>query len=270
MTEFHIDSNTPDNKIRSSIQRLNAIRLSITHGYKGFYLMYQPVVDAHTEGLISAEALLRWKDDKSGVVPPDFFIPVLESDPQFPKLGEWILRTSIQASKKILKIRPDFIINVNLSYSQLEQPDFCDMVLNSISEEHYPADHLCLEITERCRLLDMRMLKNVLTKLKTYGIKIALDDFGTGFSSVGLIKDLPFDIIKIDRTFVEKIEKDATERELIRHFSGMASTFGAKVCVEGIETAGMRDILQEFNIQSLQGYYYAKPLVLEDFIKWCK
>ena len=114
----------------------------------------------------------------------------------------------------------------------------------------------------------MDLLKNVLASLKSHGIRIALDDFGTGFSSVGLVKDLPFDIIKIDRSFVQQIENDDMERELMRHFSGLASSFGAKVCVEGIETEGMRDILQKYHVQSFQGYYYAKPLTLEDFLNW--
>ena len=142
------------------------------------------------------------------------------------------------------------------------------MVFSVLSETGYPAEHLCLEITERCRLLDINMLKNALVSLKSRGVKIALDDFGTGFSSVGLIKTLPFDIIKIDRTFVQQIEKDDMERELIQHFSGLASTFGAKVCVEGVETDGMRDILQKFHVQSFQGYFYAKPLPLDEFLRW--
>ena len=114
----------------------------------------------------------------------------------------------------------------------------------------------------------MYLLKNVIVNLRGRGIQIALDDFGTGFSSVGIDKNLPFDTIKIDRSFVRMIEEDSKERELIKTFVSLASTFGAKVCVEGIETSGMRDILQQYNIQSFQGYYYAKPLELRDFIIW--
>lgn len=265
LVEFYNDLN--DQK-RSRLEKLNAIRASIPHGYSGFFLLYQPVVDAKTEHLIGGEALLRWKNDEYGVVPPDHFISLLEADPLFPQLGEWILRQAINAGKQIMERYPDFVINVNLSYTQLEKPDFCDMVFSVLNETGYPAEHLCLEITERCRLLDINMLKNSLVCLKSRGVKIALDDFGTGFSSVGLIKTLPFDIIKIDRTFVQQIEKDDMERELIQHFSGLASTFGAKVCVEGVETDGMRDILQKFHVQSFQGYFYAKPLPLDEFLRW--
>ena len=265
MVVFHNDLNE-NNRFR--LEKLHDIRASIMHGYRGFYLLYQPVVDAKNENLISAEALLRWKNDKYGMVPPDQFIPLLESDPLFPEIGEWIIREAIFAAKKIIKKVPDFVININLSYTQLEKHDFVDMVFRILDDLDYPADHVCFEVTERCRLLDIKLLKNVTAQLKSRGILIALDDFGTGFSSVGLVKELPFDIIKIDRAFVTKIEEDNAERELMRYFAGVASLFGAKVCVEGVETAGMRDILQKFAVGSFQGYYYAKPLGLDDILKW--
>ena len=250
------------------LEKLHAIRASIMHGNDGFYLLYQPVVDAKTERLTGAEALLRWRNDRYGMVPPDQFIPLLESDPLFPGLGEWILREAVLSAKQILARNPDFVINVNLSYTQLEKPDFADSVLSILNEVGYPPEHLCLEVTERCRLLDLDLLKNVLTNLKSRGILIALDDFGTGFSSVGIIKEIPVDIIKIDRSFVQGIEENDLDRELIRNIADLARIFGAKVCVEGIETANMRDILRKLNVSSFQGYYYARPLLLDDFLEW--
>jgi FOG: EAL domain len=240
------------------------------HGYEGFYLLYQPVVEAQTEKLISAEALLRWRNDLYGTVPPDQFLPLLESDPLFPELGEWIIRESILAAKQILKRNPEFIINVNLSYTQLEKPDFADMVLRILNELEYPPEHLCFEVTERCRLLDLELLKNVLASIKSRGVLVALDDFGTGFSSVGILKKIPIDIIKIDRSFVQGIEADDIDRQLIGNIADLACIFGAKVCVEGIETEGMRDILKHYHVESFQGYYYAKPLMIDDFLDWEK
>ena len=267
MVEFR---NVLSEENHQRLEMLHAIRGSITRGYEGFYLLYQPVVDAETEKLIGAEALLRWKNDRYGTVPPDAFIPVLEKDPLFPELGEWIIRESILAAKQMMKQIPEFVINVNLSYSQLEKPDFVDRVLHILNVLDYPPEHLCLEVTERCRLLDMKMLENVIVSLKSRGIRIALDDFGTGFSSVGIIKDLPLDVIKIDRSFVVNIEKNDTDRYLVKNVVDLASVFKSKVCVEGIETAGMRDILREFRVQSFQGYYYAKPIPLEQCLVWKK
>ena len=265
LVEFKNDL-TDENKYR--LEKFHAIRRSIMQNYEGFYLVYQPVVDSMTEKLIGAEALLRWKNDNYGLVPPDQFIPILERDPLFPDLGEWILRNALIDAKNIMKDNPDFVINVNLSYTQLEKPDFVDMVIRVLAEVGYPPEHLCLEITERCRLLDIQLLKNVVVNLRGHGVQIALDDFGTGFSSVGIVKNLPFDIIKIDRSFVMRIEEDEKEKELIEHFVNLASTFGARVCVEGIETEGMKTILRNYRVKSFQGYYYAKPLVLEDFLNY--
>ena len=263
MVEFCNDVNEQNHQ---RLEQLHAIRASIMHGYEGFYLLYQPVVDAKTEQLIGAEALLRWENDLYGMVPPDQFIPILESDPLFPELGEWIIRESVLAAKQILETNPGFIINVNLSYTQLEKPDFVDMVLRVLGELEYPPEHLCLEVTERCRLLDLELLKNVVVNLKARGVLVALDDFGTGFSSIGILKEIPVNIIKIDRSFVKMIEKNEIDRQIICNIADLASIFGAKVCVEGIETEGMRDILLKYHVESFQGYYYGKPLMLDQFL----
>ena len=265
MVEFQ---NVLNEENHQRLEQLHAIRASIMHGYTGFYLLYQPVVDAKTEKLIGAEALLRWKDDRYGMVPPDQFIPILESDPLFPELGEWIIRESVLAAKQILRHEPGFIVNVNLSYTQLAKPDFVDMVLQVLNDLEYPPEHICFEVTERCRLLDLNLLKNVVVNLKSRGILVALDDFGTGFSAVGILKEIPFDIIKIDRSFVQMIEQNEVDRQIVRSIANLASIFGAKVCVEGIETEGMRDILKRYHVESFQGYYYAKPLLPEKFMEW--
>ena len=265
LVEFSRDLN---GRNRQRLEMLHTIRASITKDYIGFYLLYQPVVEVNTEKTIGAEALLRWRNDEYGIVPPDLFIPLLEQDPLFPELGEWILTTAVRSAKKILETLPDFVINVNLSYSQLEKPGFVDMVKGILEKTGYPPANLCLEITERCRLLDLDLLKNIVVSLRGCGVQIALDDFGTGFSSIGIVKALPFNTIKIDRSFIETIEEDEKERALIGAFVDMATTYGAVVCIEGIETTGMRDILREYDVHSFQGYYYAKPLEFEDFMKF--
>ncbi len=263
LVEFRIN---PDKNGRLEIERLHSIRNSIPRKCSGFYLLYQPVVDAETEKIVAAEALLRWKNDRYGVVPPDSFIPILERDPLFPELGEWILRRAVEDAEKIRHQDPNFIIHVNLSYVQLEQPDFIDRVWNILRTTGFPPDHLCLEITERCRLLDMNMLLNIVVALRAGGVMVALDDFGTGYSSIGILKNLPFDIIKIDRSFVQNIETDEMEEKLVAYFSDVGGLFGASVCVEGIETAGMRDIMRKYRIHSFQGYYYSRPVEAEEIM----
>ena len=263
LVTFHNDL-TGEN--RRSLEMLHVIRASITQDFKGFYLVYQPVVDAKTEKLIGAEALLRWKHKDYGVVPPDLFIPFLEKDPLFPVLGEWILETALKDAHKILTYVPDAVINVNLSYAQLERSDFKEVVWRTLQDTGFSPKQLCLEITERCRLLDMELLRNIIVALRAGGVHIALDDFGTGFSSIGLVKNLPFDTIKIDRSFVQQIEEDEKEKQLLTSIKEMAGIYGAKVCVEGIETSGMRDIIKDFSIHSFQGYFYSKPIMIEELL----
>ena len=268
MTEFRNEMNEGSHQQR--LEKLHAIRASITHGFDGFYLLFQPVVDAETEKMTGAEALIRWKNDEYGMVPPDLFIPVLEADPLFPELGEWILREALIGAKQIREKNPGFVINVNLSYSQIEKPDFADTVLKVLKDVGYPPENLCLEVTERCRLLDIEMLKNVVAGLKARGILVALDDFGTGFSSIGIMKEIPFDTIKIDRSFIRNIKENRIDRKLVQNIAELVPVMGAKTCVEGVETAEMRDILRSFHVNSFQGYYYAKPLPIEQAAEWKK
>ena len=267
MVEFQ---NALNGESQQRLEMLHTIRSSITQNCKGFSLFYQPVVDAVSERLIGAESLIRWQDEKYGLVMPNQFIPLLERDSLFPQLGRWILKTSLCAAKKLLSICPNFVVNVNLSYTQLEKPDFADMVLALLDETGYPPEHLCLEITERCRLLDLDLLLNIVARLRASGIRFALDDFGTGFSSIGIIKAIPLDTIKIDRSFVVEIEKDGQEQQLVQHFTAVAALFGAKVCVEGIETSGVRDILQHYRVQSFQGNFFGSPMDFETFLRFAQ
>ena len=131
MVEF---KNALNNDNSQRIEKLHYIRGSIMKNYEGFYLVYQPVVDSKTEKLIGAEALIRWKSKRYGVVPPDHFIPLLEKDPLFPELGKWILTTALRDARVLMKEIPDFTVNVNLSYTQLEKGGFVDMVLRTLSE----------------------------------------------------------------------------------------------------------------------------------------
>ena len=254
-----------DNK--KFIEKLNVIRNSVIEDCKGFYLCYQPIMYADTEKLKGMEALIRWKNDKYGTVPPVQFVPVLEQDVLFPELGKWILHKAMTDGKIFLEKYPDFIMNVNISYAQLERSDFVSDVFNILKETGFPAENLCLEITERCRLIDIDILNNMFRIFREHGIKIALDDFGTGFSSLSVLRTLPIDTVKIDREFVKDIEKSLSDQKTIKFISSLADTFSAEVCVEGVETAQIRDFLRNYGIKSFQGYYYSRPIPIEEFIK---
>lgn len=265
--DFIIFENIVSVDNRKILEQVNIIRSCIAEDCRGFYLCYQPIVDSCTEQFRGMEALIRWKNEEYGVVPPDKFIPVLEQDSLFPELGKWILKQAMIDGKKFLEVNPNLVINVNLSYTQLEKEDFIKELFEIIKETHFPTDRLCLEITERCRLLDTELLKDMFSIFREHGIKIAVDDFGTGFSSLGFLRSIPVDVVKIDREFIKDIEKSSADKSSVKFISELADAFSADVCAEGIENTEVRDCLKEYKIGSLQGYYYSRPVTAEEIIK---
>ncbi|MBQ9608848.1 MAG: EAL domain-containing protein [Lachnospiraceae bacterium] len=261
---FH-DMLSHDN--RKALEKINVIRNNVSENCNGFYLCYQPIMYASSEKLKGMEALVRWKNDTYGSVPPNQFIPILEQDTLFPKLGKWILKQAMTDGLKFLEKYPDMIMNVNLSYAQMEKDGFIKEVLDLLEETGFPANNLCLEITERCRLLDMELLKDMVKIFRDNGIRIALDDFGTGYASLGILRELPVDTVKIDREYVKDVEKSKADQSTVRFISDLADAFSAEVCVEGVETEDMKDFLKQYKVSSLQGYYYSKPVPSEEFLK---
>ena len=252
---------------RKMVQKLDHIRNSVNEECKGFYLCYQPIMDAETLRLKGMEALIRWKDERYGIVPPMVFIPYLEQDAVFPVLGKWILKQAMTDGVRFLEKYPEMVMNVNLSYAQLEKEGFVEEVFSLIEETGFPADHLCLEITERCRLIDMHLLSDIISIFRNFGIKIALDDFGTGFSTLGILREVPVDVVKIEREYVMNIETSETDQATVRSIADLAASFNAAVCVEGIETKEMVEMLTKFKVNCLQGYYFSKPIPYEEFIE---
>lgn len=268
--DFSIFENGLTEETRRKLDLLNMIRTAVTRGCEGFENYYQPIVDAQTGKPKGAEALIRWHDRFDNTVPPDDFIPVLENDALFPVLGEWILRRAIEDTKELLNEYPDFVININLSYAQLKRLDFIHMVKSALTDLEFPARNLCLELTERCRLIDMQHLKNVIFSLRQEGIEFALDDFGTGFSSIDVLKEFECEVVKIDRKLVHNVDSDEKEEKLVATIAELSSICGAKTCIEGIESSRMAEVLKKYPIKTFQGYYYSKPLPFEEFKKVIK
>ena len=244
---------------RQSIERLHRIRDCIEDNYRGFYLCYQYLVDARTEKVYGAEALLRWRDEENRTIPPLDFISVLEQDPMYPNLGAFILRQAMTDGNRFLAHYPDFVMNVNLSYTQIEKSDFAAVVRNALAQTGFPADHLCFELTESCRILEIDVLRNIVSLFKSLGVRFALDDFGTGYSSLDLLRLIPFDVIKLDRQFILDIEHDDRQAKTVEMVSSLAKAYGCRICVEGVETTAVRDILRKYDVDIIQGFLYAMP-----------
>ena len=253
---------------RRGIKKVNVVRSCITQGFRGFYLCYQPLVSVKSGKMTGMEALLRWKGDPYGNVSPNEFIPWLEKDPIFYDLGNWILRQAMIEGKRVQKDFPKFQMHVNLAYTQLEREEFRTDLLNIIEETGFPPENLCLELTERCRLLKMEQLRDVMIFFKTHGMQIALDDFGIGFSSLNLLREFPVDCIKIDRSFVTDITEDISYQYLVQAVTECAHNLHVNVCVEGIEDERLFDFIStNFDITTLQGYYFSVPVPIAEYVK---
>ena len=242
------------------------MRDATTDGYEEFEVYYQPIIDITDEIRCSgAEALIRWNSSKLGFIAPSEFIPLAEYLGLINPIGNFVLREACTQCKKWNDLGKDYKVNVNLSVVQLLQPDIVTVVKQTLVETGLNPAHLTLEVTESLAINDMERMKLILAGIKELGVKLALDDFGTGYSSLNHIREIPFDVIKVDQSFVKDLAVDAYAKSFVKMVAELAEAIGVNVCVEGIESIEQYDVLQGMNIKYIQGYYFDKPLTREKF-----
>lgn len=239
---------------------MKIIHQSVLNHCDGFYVEYQPIVTSEDGKIMGAEALVRWKKEPYGAIPPGLFIDWLENDPSMYDLGNFVLEQALWDSKLFLQQNPDFFINVNVSAKQLERPDFCRVVLELLDKTEFPVRHLCLEITERCRSLPVSVINERMAVLRGYGIKFAMDDFGTGSSSSAMALEMLIDEIKIDMSFIRKILVNKKNKAIVQSMVDFANAVNIKSCLEGVENKALEDYLRTVGATWFQGYYYSKPV----------
>lgn len=266
--DFRIFNNQIDASRDGLLTLINVIRKSVEDNCSGFFLYYQPIVEAGTHRLSGAEALLRWGNPEYGMVPPGKFIPIIENDPIFIQLGEWLLRRAMEETKPLLKEYPDLELNINVSYSQLREDSFASMVKKALNDTGYPPKNLCLEITERCRLIDINRLTGIIAELHAVGVRFALDDFGTGYSSVDILNLLDCDVVKIDKVFIDHVTEELKSSRLLTVMCNFAEVCESRVCAEGVETKEQCEMVEQCGAQSIQGYYFSKPLPFDALCEW--
>lgn len=247
------------------LEMLDVIKANIRNGCHGFYLCYQPFVSTATGKIIGMEALVRYKDEVYGEVSPGRFVPHLEYHSCFYDLSMWILRRALTDTKELLADNPDFFINVNMSHAQMERETFKHEVVAICDELGFPKKNLQLELTERCRNMNLDYLREQLVFLRDQGIKIALDDFGTGSSTVSLLCELPVTNVKIDQTFVLHILENTNNQVVVDSTVQCAKRLGLSVCMEGVETSEIKDFIGQYSANYHQGYYYSRPVEFSKF-----
>lgn len=269
--ENKVEIFTPDlsKKVSEEFILENELRHALNRNE--FLIYYQPIVDINTEQIIGAEALLRWKSPKLGLVTLDKFIPLAEKNNLILSIGEWVLRNACKQNKKWIDMGLEPItIAVNISVKQLEEKCFIKLVENILKETGLDAKHLEFEVTESISAKNIDDIIIVLRKLNDLGIKLSIDDFGTGYSSLGQLKKLSINKLKIDRSFVSDINEDMDNTAIVSTIITMANILNLQVVAEGIETSKQLNFLKENDCDMGQGYLFSRPININLFEKLLK
>ena len=225
------------------------------------FLDYQPQYDVATGRMPAAEALIRWRHPDKGLIPPGRFIPVAESSGLIESIGVWVLRTACRQIRAWDdQGHPPFVVALNVSRRQLVAPWFKDQVEQILGEEGVPGHRLEVEITESAILDQEDIAETNLYALHEMGIQLAIDDFGTGHSSLVNLKRYPLDRLKIDRTFVQEVERDPDDLAIVKATVALARNLDLRVIAEGVETRSQLDILCAEGCMEVQGYLFSRPV----------
>jgi diguanylate cyclase (GGDEF)-like protein len=234
------------------------IRYGLEHGQ--FLPYFEPQVDLATGDVVGFEVLARWKHPLSGIISPDVFIPVAEEIGVIGALSEQVIA---EALRDAAQWDPEIKISVNISPAQLADGWLAQRIVRILAETGFPADRLVIEITESSLFADIELARTIVTSLKNQGVRLALDDFGTGFSSLAHLRSLPFDIIKIDRSFVSNLEAKRENSAIIRAVTMLAGALSVPVCIEGIESEAHYEAVVALGCAIGQGWYFGKPMRAE-------
>lgn len=255
-------------EMNQAVREQMQIESSILRGIRAgeFFACYQPLFSQDGKKLVGMEALARWQHPTLGLVGPDKFIPVAEDNGAIVQLGDRMLELALQNCKEWREQGyPGLTVAVNVSTRQLKDRQFAERVARQLQSVGLPPDALCCELTESLLMEHSNENTEQIFRLKELGVKLAIDDFGTGYSSLTYLKHLPVDRIKIDRSFVKELDSNPDDRAIVVAIIAMARSLHLKVTAEGVETAHQHQLLQELGCDTMQGYYFGKPMPRETF-----
>ena len=244
------------------------LRKDIENDFQGFELYYQPVVNIAKKKILGAEALIRWHSKKFGFMSPGQFIPMLEETGLIIPLGRWITRTAIQQCVKWQKVVPGFRMNVNLSFVQIKKSNALQDILFLIDTLNVDKSVLMIEVTESGEI-ESGVAARVLRSFKDESIPLAIDDFGTGYSNLRYVKDMTFDLVKIDQSFIRNITRSKYDYLVVKQFTELAHSLNLTVCYEGVETEEDFKCVLGLKPDYIQGYYFSRPVPAEEFEQKC-
>ncbi|MCB1986080.1 MAG: EAL domain-containing protein [Burkholderiales bacterium] len=223
-------------------------------------VLFQPIINAETHHIARMEALVRWPHPTRGYLSPSEFIPLAENVGLIDQLGELVLKVSCIAAYQLLKLGYPVNVSVNVNPRQLLNANFLQTIVTTLHDTNLPPHSLILEITESTIINDLERVGSILRKIKELDILIALDDFGTGYSSLTLLRELPIDILKIDKSFVRTLDQNQNDLTIVQAIIGLGINMGLIVVAEGVETAQQTQILLQHQCYYQQGYYFSRPV----------
>lgn len=232
-----------------------------------FEMFYQPIVDLKNRKINGCEALLRWKDPEKGYVSPGVFIDVIESSSMVLPIGMWILDQSMKDAKELIakKNNPNFTVSVNVSTKQFADPRFIEELEGLRKKHDLRPTNIKLEVTERV-MMEGAVVIETLRQCRHIGYEIAIDDFGTGFSSLQYLSSMPLSSLKVDRSFVMKVNSDPKVRAIVHSLIFMSKSLGLEVVAEGIETEEELQSVFAMGAEKGQGYLFSKPIPFSQFL----
>ena len=230
-------------------------------------LLFQPILDLQSGHINNCEALLRWDNPKLGDIPPSTFIPIAEESGLIIPIGEWVIG---EACRQAAKWPANTKVAVNLSAVQFQSPGLLPVVMNALDESGIEANRLEIEITESVLLSNIERVLSIIDTLDRLGVRIALDDFGTGYSSLAYIRQIEFDKIKIDASFVRDMLHDKNCGAIIRAVTGLARELGIRITAEGVETSEQMEVLKNEGCSEVQGYLISEPLDADHFAEFVR
>ncbi|MCI2255554.1 EAL domain-containing protein [Domibacillus sp. PGB-M46] len=234
-----------------------------------FELYYQPKIDLSTKEVAGVEALLRWEHPALGFVSPAEFIPIAEESGQMLAIGKWVVQEAVSQARKWEEEGKPIKVAINVSNLQFEDPDFLNHLRCTIEQHGLPPHLLGVELTESM-LQSIHTISPILFELQQMGIHTYIDDFGTGYSSLSMLKTLPIDFIKIDKSFIDEITDHSGYSTLVKTIIDMGKSLGFGLVAEGIETQGQADFLLKNGCTLGQGYVFAKPMSVQSFEEFYK
>ncbi len=263
-SNFHFFKAEIHEELTRRIQMENHMRNAIKN--REFYVEYQPLVDARTEKIIGAEALVRWNHPELKIIPPLDFIPIAEDTGMILEIGEIVLENAItQMQQWHDKGYHDLKISINISGIQLLQSNLEKTIDTILEKTGFDPACLQLELTESTLMQNIELASELLHAFKSRNIQISIDDFGTGYSSLSYLKRLPIDSLKIDQSFIRNIETDKSDKIIVDTVIAMGHSLGLEVVAEGIEKEEQKSYLQKHRCDILQGYFFGKSLDYEAF-----